>query len=124
MRSLARLSLHRRSLASLASLAALAVASLAALGCDEPRGAPGSCFKEKDNVCIEFDAAQGAGGERLCAGYRWTKGAGTCPRDARLGTCTHQGQVEIVYGGAPNRFTPAAAKSVCESSGGTFAASR
>jgi hypothetical protein len=85
-------------------------------------GEPGSCFKEKDNVCLEFDKASGTAGQRLCAGYKWTPGAGSCPKADRLGTCTHQGQVEIYLGGPPNRFTPAAAKSVCESSGGTFAA--
>jgi hypothetical protein len=86
-------------------------------GCSKP-GAPGSCYRERDNACVEFDGAHAAGGERLCAGFRWT--AGTCPKENRLGSCTKQGQSEWLYGGAPNSFTPASARSICEGGGGTF----
>ena len=92
---------------------------LLALGCT-PKGEPGSCFRDKDNACVEYGPDQAVGGKRLCAGYTWL--AGACPKEGRVGACVKDGAktVEYVYSGAPNRFTPEAAKAACGTAGGAF----
>jgi hypothetical protein len=100
--------------------AALAIVAIAA-SCT-PKSEPGSCYRDKDNVCVEYGEAQAAGGKRLCAGYRWIAGAGSCPTEGRVGSCAREGgkTIELMYSGPPNQFNAAAAKTSCESSGGSF----
>jgi hypothetical protein len=81
---------------------------------------PGSCYRERDNACVDYGRAQAAAGKRLCTGYRWTPGEGTCPKDGRIGTCARDGRDEFLYSGPPNQLTPSAAKTICESGGGVF----
>lgn len=81
---------------------------------------PGSCYRERDNACVELGRAQAAAGKRLCTGFRWTAGEGTCPKDNRIGTCRRDAHDEILYGGPPNQFTPDVAKTQCEAAGGSF----
>ncbi len=92
---------------------------VAACGCSRD-GEPGSCYRDRDNACVEHGRAQAAAGKRMCSGFRWTPGEGSCPKEGRIGTCTRDGKDELLYAGPPNQFTPAAAKALCESSGGSF----
>jgi hypothetical protein len=92
-------------------------ASLAS--CSKP-GEAGSCYREHDNACIEYTPSEGAAGKRLCSGMKWTSGAGSCPSASRVGTCIKATVSEQLYGGAPNNYTPASAKTACEHGSGTF----
>jgi hypothetical protein len=85
-------------------------------------GEPGACYRERDNACSEFGRPEGVAGKRTCTGFRWTPGEAACPPAGRLGTCTREGRVDLLYAGPPNHFTAAAAQAVCESGGGHFAA--
>lgn len=98
------------------------IVGLAAASACTARGEPGGCFRDKDNACVEYGAEQAVGGKRLCAGYTWLPGERACPKDGRVGTCRREGGrvAEYVYGGPPNRFTAASAKTTCEASAGTF----
>jgi hypothetical protein len=94
------------------------LASITLAGCT--RTEPGTCYRERDNVCVEFVAAQAAAGKRMCANAKWTSGAPSCPTAEALGGCTKKDGVEYLYGGPPNNYTAASARSVCEAQGGTF----
>lgn len=85
-------------------------------------GQPGSCYRDRDSACVEYDAARAAAGQRMCAGHRWTPGVGTCPTENRLGTCVRErgAVVEHLYAGPPNHFTPVSARGACESGGGSW----
>jgi hypothetical protein len=85
-------------------------------------GEAGSCFRQPENLCIDFDRSQAAAGKRMCSGLTWTAGEKTCPVAGRLGGCAKAGHVEYLYAGAPNNYAPASAKSACEYAGGTFTA--
>jgi hypothetical protein len=91
-----------------------------AAACSE-KSEPGSCYRDKDNACAEYGAAQSAAGKRLCSGMKWTPGAQSCPTANRVGTCVGKNSVaEYLYAGAPNNYSAAGAKSACEASGGAF----
>jgi hypothetical protein len=84
---------------------------------------PGSCHKERENLCVEFGSAEAAAGKRMCAGATWIPGDKSCPSASRIGVCTKKASsVEQLYGGAPNNYTRESARSACEFAGGTFAA--
>jgi hypothetical protein len=97
----------------------LGLAALANGACSR-EGEPGSCFRERENLCLEYDRVQGAAGKRMCSGMTWTGGASSCPSASRLGTCVKQSGAEYVYGGAPNNYTPSSAKTWCEWARGVF----
>lgn len=101
---------------------ALAIFALIVGAACTPKGEPGSCYRDKDNACVEYGATTAVGGKRLCAGYKWLPGAGSCPTADRVGACARQGgaSIEILYAGPPNRFTKDAAKATCERTGGAF----
>jgi hypothetical protein len=101
----------------------IAVGVVAAAGCKRGGGEPGTCTADVLNVCTEYSAAAGRGGERVCGGGTWRAGAGTCAAEGLLGTCTLQGGavVEHRYGGPPNNFSAAGAKRACETAGGAWA---
>lgn len=86
--------------------------------CKKPAGEAGSCRRD-DNTCVAFGAESGTAGKRMCNAGVWTPGEKSCPPGA-LGTCKHADETELVYGGPPNNFTPASARSACEFKGGTF----
>ncbi|MBX3233041.1 MAG: hypothetical protein KIT84_12795 [Labilithrix sp.] len=90
------------------------------LGACAKSAEPGSCYRGQDNACVEYDGARGAAGKHLCAGQTWRAGAGTCPREGRVGTCTKKDVTEIVYAGPPNNFGAASAQAACEHGGGAF----
>ncbi len=94
-----------------------------ALAACSKEGEAGSCLRPVENVCVEYNGSQGAAGKRMCSGMTWTRGEKSCPTAQRLGSCVKQGQIEHVYAGAPNNYTPASAKSSCEFGGGSFKAS-
>lgn len=99
----------------------MALASSIALGGCKPAPAePGSCHRAHENACVEYDGARAAAGKRLCSGTTWTPGAASCPAEGRVGTCAREGEVRILYGGAPNNYDPASAKVACEAAGGAF----
>jgi hypothetical protein len=83
-------------------------------------GEPGSCYRSNDNACVDYDRSQGAAGKRMCSGMKWTHGARSCPTENRLGACARKGGTEWLYGGAPNNYTPASARSACEWDRGVF----
>ncbi len=83
---------------------------------------PGSCYRGRDNACAQYARAEAAAGKRMCTGFEWRAGESSCPLENQLGICRKDAREEILYGGAPNQYTPAVAKSVCESGGGHFAA--
>jgi hypothetical protein len=89
------------------------------VGCSN-EGEPGSCFRPRDNACVEYGRAQGAAGKRLCSGMTWTAGDKSCPSAGRLGTCVKKSGPEHLYGGAPNNYSPSSAKNACEWAGGVF----
>ncbi|MDF2695600.1 MAG: hypothetical protein K0S65_3983 [Labilithrix sp.] len=93
----------------------------ASSGCSNET-APGSCFREHDNACVEYTTAQGAAGKRMCSGMKWTAGAATCPTANRLGTCVRGSGTEFLYAGAPNNYNAASAKTACEHDGSRFIA--
>lgn len=94
-----------------------------AAGCSNKPGEAGSCLNESNNSCTEFSPAQGAAGKRMCPATQWRSGAQSCPTDLRLGACTSRDGTRWMYGGAPNNYNAASAKSACEFTGGVFAAS-
>jgi hypothetical protein len=100
---------------------------LAALvvGCDRS-GEPGSCYRASMNTCLEYTQAQGGTGKKICSGddAKWTSGAGTCPKENRVGACARDnGEVtEVNYSGAPMAFTTDQAKSTCSTIGGKWTA--
>ena len=101
--------------------AALAVVLGALLVACSTKGEPGSCYRAPDNACVEYTREQGAAGKRICSGLTWTAGENTCPKDHRVGTCTKaKDGVEWLFGGPPNNYTAASAKSACEFGGGVF----
>lgn len=104
-----------------ASAFALFAACSACAGCAKDAD-PGSCYRARDNACSEYGRAVAAAGKRMCTGFAWRAGASSCPLENRLGLCTKDGRDDILYAGPPNQFTPAAAKSACESGGGHFVA--
>ncbi len=83
---------------------------------------PGSCYRARDNACAQYARSEAAAGKRMCTGFDWTAGEDSCPRANHLGICRKDGREETLYAGPPNQYTPEAAKSVCETSGGHFAA--
>jgi hypothetical protein len=85
------------------------------------KGEAGSCYRERENVCIQYDRATAAAGKRTCANLVWTAGENSCAAAGRLGTCEGKDGSRIVYGGPPNNFTAASAESACVASGGRFA---
>jgi hypothetical protein len=98
-------------------IAPLALVALA--GCT--RSEPGTCYRERDNVCVEFVASQAVAGKRMCANAKWTPGAPSCASKDRLGGCAKKDGIEHLYSGPPNNYTEASARSVCVAQGGTFA---
>lgn len=89
------------------------------LACSKGSGEPpGSCYRESDNTCIEYEADKSAAGKRLCTGHRWTTGTNSCPVLQRLGRCTRGPHVETMYGGPPNNFIQESARAVCEAADG------
>lgn len=101
-----------------------AIFSLVLLACGHSTkpGEAGSC-RDGDNSCIDYTAAQAAAGKRMCPPARWTAGEKSCPTENRLGACTSKdGAAKWMYGGPPNNFSVASAKSSCEFSGGVFSA--
>jgi hypothetical protein len=108
-----------------AAYAVLFWAGLSA-GCSN-EGEAGSCYRAGDNACVEYPRSQGAAAKRMCAGLKWTPGESSCPKESRLGACARgkdarESGTEWMYGGAPNNYTTASAKSACESGGGVFTA--
>lgn len=103
----------------------VAALALALAACHTEPGAPGSCTRDRDGACTEYPADRATAGKRMCAGFTWREGAGTCPKESRLGTCTKEGGrvVDILYGGPPNHFTAATAEGACTGAGGQWAAS-
>jgi hypothetical protein len=97
-----------------------AIVLLVLAACSKQDAEPGSCYRERDSACVEHPRAQAAAGKRLCTGFRWTPGEGTCPKENRVGTCTRDGHDEVLYGGPPNYLTPATAKTQCEAAGGSM----
>lgn len=102
----------------------LGLAHPIALGACHRDEAPGSCHRERDNVCVEYPAPVAAAGKRMCAAGTWRDGASTCPTTGRVGRCVKKaaGEPELLYSGAPNNYTLESARSSCEFAGGTFAA--
>lgn len=82
----------------------------------------GSCQREHLNQCIEYGPDRAAAGKRLCNPGVWTSGAGTCPVEARLGSCTRakEGVVELIYSGPPNRLDAKVAEKSCTDNGGRW----
>lgn len=101
--------------------AALFLFVLFAAGCSSKAGEAGSCLSESNNSCTEYTAAQGAAGKRMCP-TAWK--AQSCPTEQRLGACTSRDGTRWMYGGPPNNYSAASAKSACEFSGGVFAATQ
>jgi hypothetical protein len=104
---------HVRNLRHLAT-ALLVLASACSKGAE-----PGACMREHENACIEYGRDVATAGKRMCAGMKWEA---RCPPSGRLGTCAKKDGTEFVYGGPPNNYSPATAKSACEWAGGTFTA--
>lgn len=91
----------------------------ASSGCSR-EGEAGSCFRERENVCVEYGRLQGAAGKRLCSGMTWTTGEKSCPSAGRIGTCMKSSGAEYMYRGAPNDYSSTGAKTACEWAGGVF----
>jgi hypothetical protein len=103
--------------------AAILFCVIVAWGCSKKPGEAGSCRRDGDNVCVEFGAAQATAGKRMCDPAKWTNGAGSCPRENRLGSCVSpRDGARFIYGGPPNHYTAASAKTACEFAAGTFTA--
>jgi hypothetical protein len=98
-------------------LGGVLLACHAVLGCTP--GEPGSCLREKENICIEYTRAQGAAGKRMCA-VTWLAGEKSCPTTSLLGACVKKDGVESFYSGPPNNYGAASAKSKCEWGSGVF----
>ena len=95
--------------------------ALIACACSSKPGEPGSCHRENDNACVDYSAAQAAAARRMCAGNKWTPGEKACGSANRLGSCTKKDGAEWIYGGPPNNYTAASAKTACDFAGGVFA---
>ncbi|HVH47314.1 MAG TPA: hypothetical protein VM925_33495 [Labilithrix sp.] len=93
-----------------------------ACACSTKAGEPGSCQRAIDNACVDYGAAQASAAKRICAADKWTTGEKTCPTANRLGSCTKKDGAEWIYGGPPNNYTAASAKTACEFAGGVFGA--
>ena len=85
-------------------------------------GDPGSCYRDRDNACVEYGRAKAGAGKRLCDGMRWIPGERSCPTEGRLGACVKKTGSDYVYGGPPNNYSLTAAKNACEWGGGVFLA--
>jgi len=103
------------------AFAALVACVLA--GCRAEASPPGSCMRDRDGACTEYPGDRAAAGKRMCAGFTWREGAGSCPAEGRLGTCAKEAGrvVEILYAGPPNHFTAATAQGACTGAGGQWA---
>lgn len=93
-------------------------------GCKGAEGSAGTCMRDRDGACTSYPADRSAAGKRMCAGFTWREGAGSCPTEGRLGSCTKEGGavVEVLYAGPPNHFTETTAKAACAGAGGQWAA--
>lgn len=95
-----------------------------ATACAKESAPPGSCTRDRDGTCTEYPADRAMAGKRMCSGFTWREGAGSCPAENRLGTCAKEGGrvVELLYGGPPNHFTADTAQKACGAAGGQWAA--
>ncbi len=91
-------------------------------GCKGGGGAAGTCTRDRDGSCTSYPPDRATAGRRMCAGFTWREGAGSCPTEGRLGTCTKEGGavVELLYAGPPNHFAETTAKSACDGAGGQW----
>lgn len=101
--------------AGLGALSLLAV--LLVGGCKKPPS-PGSCYRPKENICLNYEADHAEAGRRLCTGLQWN--TSPCASENRIGTCTKADTVEQYYKGAPNNYDPVTAKLACEHASGAW----